>query len=173
MKTLLRTEWFKFVTRLKAQRVGARVEFGGFTVGENVKASLMRDSSLILCDGVHLGEFTRLGLGEGACLHVCKDTKLTGWNTLYANKSIQIGSGCALAPHAMIVDYNHTNLATGECAGEAVTIAKGTWIGAYSIVLSGVFIGENAVVGANSTVTHDVKANTKVAGNPAKEIQPA
>ena len=45
------------------------------------------------------------------------------------------------------------------------------WIGAGAIILPGVTVGENAVIGAGSVVTHDVPANTVAAGNPAKIIR--
>lgn len=52
-----------------------------------------------------------------------------------------------------------------------VHIAKGVWIGAKSIILKGVSIGEGAVVGAGSVVTRDVAPYTIVAGNPAALIR--
>ena len=41
-------------------------------------------------------------------------------------------------------------------------------IGSGATLLGGITIGENAIVGAGSVVTHDVPANTTVTGNPAK-----
>jgi serine acetyltransferase len=38
------------------------------------------------------------------------------------------------------------------------------------IILKGIKIGDNTIVGAGSVVTHDIEANTIVAGNPAKVI---
>ena len=52
-----------------------------------------------------------------------------------------------------------------------VTIKTGAWIGAGCIILAGITIGENAVVGAGSVVTKDVEPYTVVAGNPAKLIR--
>lgn len=52
-----------------------------------------------------------------------------------------------------------------------VHIKRGAWIGARSIILKGVTIGEGAIIGAGSTVTKDVKAYTIVAGNPAKLVR--
>ena len=52
-----------------------------------------------------------------------------------------------------------------------ITIHKGAWIGSGAIILGGVTIGENAVVGAGSVVTKNVGKNTVVAGNPAKLIK--
>ncbi len=50
------------------------------------------------------------------------------------------------------------------------TVKKGASIGAGSIIMCGVTIGEKAMVGAGSVVTKDVPANTLVIGNPAKEV---
>jgi len=44
-------------------------------------------------------------------------------------------------------------------------------VAAKAVILPGVTIGEGAVVGACSVVTHDVPSWTVVAGNPAKEIK--
>ena len=49
-------------------------------------------------------------------------------------------------------------------------VCKGASIGANATILTGIKIGEYAMVGAGSVVTKDVRANTIVVGNPAKEI---
>lgn len=50
-------------------------------------------------------------------------------------------------------------------------IKQGAWITPGCIILAGVTIGENAVIGAGSVVTRDVEPFTVVAGNPAKMIK--
>ena len=50
-------------------------------------------------------------------------------------------------------------------------IRKGASIGANSTIICGNTIGENAMVGAGAVVTHDVKANIIVVGNPASEYK--
>ena len=52
-----------------------------------------------------------------------------------------------------------------------ITIGNSVWIGAGATILKGVTIGDNAIIGAGAVVTKDVKANTIVAGNPAKTIK--
>ena len=52
-----------------------------------------------------------------------------------------------------------------------IVIKDYAWIGSKSVILPGVTIGENAVVGAGSVVTKDVPDNAIVAGNPAKIIK--
>jgi acetyltransferase-like isoleucine patch superfamily enzyme len=54
---------------------------------------------------------------------------------------------------------------------EKTLVKRGASIGSGSTVLSNVTIGENAIVGAGSVVTHDVPPNTIVAGNPAKVLR--
>ncbi len=51
-----------------------------------------------------------------------------------------------------------------------ITIHDNSFIGTDSIILPGVTIGPNAIVGAGSVVTKSVPKNTIVAGNPAKQI---
>ena len=50
-------------------------------------------------------------------------------------------------------------------------LKKGCWIGTNSVILPGVTIGQNSVVGANSVVTKDVPDYTVAAGIPAKIIK--
>jgi acetyltransferase-like isoleucine patch superfamily enzyme len=54
---------------------------------------------------------------------------------------------------------------------EPTLVKEGASIGSGSTILSNVVIGEHAVVGAGSVVTHDVPANTIVAGNPARILR--
>ena len=54
---------------------------------------------------------------------------------------------------------------------EYTLVKKGASIGSGSTILSGITIGENAIVGAGSVVTKDVPANAIVAGNPARVIR--
>ena len=52
-------------------------------------------------------------------------------------------------------------------------VKRGASIGTSTTILCGVTIGENAIVGAGSVVTHDVPDNAVVAGNPARLMKEA
>ena len=59
----------------------------------------------------------------------------------------------------------------GYYPDKAVTLKRGCWIGANAIILPGVTIGENAVIGAGSVVTRSVPDRVVAVGNPARVIK--
>jgi acetyltransferase-like isoleucine patch superfamily enzyme len=67
-------------------------------------------------------------------------------------------------PVVPIIDQGHSD-------SQEIVIKKGSWIGAASVILPGVTIGENAVVGAGSIVTKSIPSRVLAAGNPATIIR--
>ncbi|PKA02925.1 hypothetical protein CH375_20065 [Leptospira ellisii] len=65
----------------------------------------------------------------------------------------------------------HSKLRQTGITEKPIRIENGAWIGSGSIVLGGVTIGEESVVGAGSVVTKDVPARCVYAGNPARFIK--
>jgi acetyltransferase-like isoleucine patch superfamily enzyme len=54
---------------------------------------------------------------------------------------------------------------------DSIVLKKGCWVGAGTIILPGVTVGENAVIGAGSVVTKNIPSHTVAVGNPAKVIR--
>ncbi len=85
---------------------------------------------------------------------------------------IVIGSGTQIGPGVQIYAADHPrDVATrrsGLELGRSVSIGVDVWIGGGAILLPGVTVGDGAVIGAGSVVTHDVAAGTTVKGNPAR-----
>ena len=52
-----------------------------------------------------------------------------------------------------------------------IIIGDNVWLGDRTVILSGVHIGDGAVIAANAVVTHDVPAYSVVGGVPAKKIR--
>jgi len=100
-----------------------------------------------------------------------------GFSTfIYASSQISIGHDCMIAPFVYIVDSDHgINLGTPmnlqKNISRPILIGSDVWIGAHSIILSGVKIGDGAVIAAGSVINQDVPANTIVGGVPAKIIK--
>jgi maltose O-acetyltransferase len=85
---------------------------------------------------------------------------------------VTIGEGTQIGPAVHIYAADHPRDAETRRAGlefgRPVEIGRNVWIGGGAIVLPGVRIGDDAIVGAGSVVTRDVAAGATVAGNPAR-----
>ena len=64
---------------------------------------------------------------------------------------------------------NHVHM--GAHYSLPIHIGNKVWIGANSVVLPGVTIGENSVIGAGSIVTRDIPANVVAVGNPCRVLR--
>jgi len=109
-------------------------------------------------------------------------------------KNARIGKNCKISSHSFVCEgvtiednvfvghgvtfindaYPRATNSEGELQSERdwkvepTLVKKGASIGSGATILSNLVIGENALVGAGSVVTHDVPDNAIVAGNPAK-----
>ena len=85
---------------------------------------------------------------------------------------ISIGDDVVFGPNVSILAHDAgTCNALGYAKIGCVTIGDRVFIGEGSVVLPGVSIGSDVIIGANSTVTKDVPDNCVVVGNPAKIIR--
>ncbi|EJV2650710.1 sugar O-acetyltransferase [Vibrio vulnificus] len=96
--------------------------------------------------------------------------------TLVDDTHIYIGNSVMIAPNVTIATAGHP--IDPELRRKVaqfnipVHIKDNVWIGANSVVLPGVTIGENSVIGAGSVVTKDIPANVVAVGNPCRVLRP-
>jgi maltose O-acetyltransferase len=84
---------------------------------------------------------------------------------------ISIEDGVTFGPGVRIFAHDASSLRSlGKTRIGLVRLRRNCFIGASSVVLPGCSVGENSIVGANSTVTRDVPANEVWAGTPAVRI---
>lgn len=85
---------------------------------------------------------------------------------------VTIGQGTQIGPAVQIYTADHPHDPAQRRAmlefGRPVHIGRQVWIGGGAIILPGVTIGDDAIIGAGSVVTRDVPAGAKVMGNPAR-----
>ncbi len=88
---------------------------------------------------------------------------------------VTIGDNCQLAPNVAIYTAGHpihpASRNTMYEYGISVTIGDNVWIGGNTVILPGVHIGSNVVIGAGSVVTKDIPDWSVAVGNPCRVVK--
>ncbi|MGG7507942.1 sugar O-acetyltransferase [Plantibacter sp. YIM 135249] len=88
---------------------------------------------------------------------------------------ITIGRDCQIGPNVQLLTPTHPVDPQPRRdkleAAEPIVIEDNVWLGGGAIILPGVTIGENSVIGAGAVVTKDVPRNSVAVGNPARVIR--
>lgn len=86
---------------------------------------------------------------------------------------IEIGDNVLIGQQVVIATLDHDLIPAkrANMLPSPVKIGNGVWVGAHATILSGVTVGDGAVIAAGAVVTKDVPANAVVGGVPAKIIK--
>lgn len=88
---------------------------------------------------------------------------------------VKIGDNCQFAPNVSIYTAGHPihpfTRNSGYEYGIEVTIGDNVWIGGNTVIVPGVHIGSNSVIGAGSVVTKDIPEWVVAAGNPCRVLK--
>ncbi len=88
---------------------------------------------------------------------------------------VKIGNNCQFAPNVSIYTAGHPIHPVSRNSlyeyGISVTIGDNVWIGGNTVILPGVHIGSNTVIGAGSVVTKDIPDWVVAAGNPCRVVK--
>jgi acetyltransferase-like isoleucine patch superfamily enzyme len=157
---------------------------------------LMSGEFLSIAPDVKLGR--GVTLSKFINLYGCEigdDTKIGAFVEI--QRDAKVGRRCKISSHTFICEgvtiedyvfighgvtfindrYPRATTASGELQTpadwtmETTLVKKGASIGSGATILSNVVIGEHAIVGAGSVVTHDVPPHAIVAGNPARALR--
>jgi len=99
-------------------------------------------------------------------LQLGENTDIGAFTYINAKYGVDIGEGVQIGSHCSIYSWSTIDDKKGK-----VTIKRNAKIGAHSVIMPGVTVGENAVIGAISFVTCDVPDNAIVVGVPARVIK--
>ena len=113
----------------------------------------------------------RLECWRGARITVGDGTYFNRGAEIVAAASVTIGRDCAIGRDVIIMDSDQHAMPGERFIAKPVQIEDRVWIGARSIVLKGVTIGHDSVVGAGSIVTRDIPPLSIAVGQPARVIR--
>lgn len=148
--------------------------FPGYKLGYYVRRLLI--NKLLRFSGKEIVVKNKCYFGNGKRLKVGDRSQL-GQNSRL-NGDITIGSDVMMGPDVIMMATSHAfdkiDLPInqqGESVESPIIIGDDVWVGTRVIILPGVSIGSNSIIGAGSVVTKSFPNNSIIAGNPAKLIR--
>jgi acetyltransferase-like isoleucine patch superfamily enzyme len=179
--------------RRTRERVVHRLRFGGIRghfLGLLLRFKLPRSGILVVMGGWQLPEIDdrggRIEVGDcaffpgvriecwrGARIRIGDGTYLNRNIEIVAAESVTIGRDCKIGRDVIIMDTDQHALPGRPLEARPVVIEDRVWIGARAIVLKGVTIGHDTIVGAGSVVTRSLPPRSVAVGQPARAIREA
>ena len=131
------------------------------------KAEFRPGAYAVTCSKISLGD--RVIIRPGTMLFADPGPNGAG---IEIEDNVMLGSGV----HIYCANHRFDNVEMplidqGHYESQSVTLKNGCWVGANAIILPGVVVGRNSVVGAGSIVTKDIPSGVVAVGNPAKVIK--
>ncbi len=120
-------------------------------------------------EGVTIGYPYRVKIGRHVSLN--EWVFLDGYGGLVIEDNVRIAHRVSINTSNHKYDRLDIPIHKQGLSSKPVHIKHDVWIGCGAIILQGITIGENAIVGAGAVVTKDVPANAIVGGVPAKVIK--
>ena len=164
---VLRARWYlRQVTTL-----GARVRLWGCPSVRN-RGRILIGNRVSLVSTVATLELVS---EPGGTLEIGDSTFINYGCSIAATRLVSIGLKCTIGSYTIIMDNDYHRLEperrNERPESAPIVLEENAWLGARVIVLRGVTIGTNSVIGAGSVVTHDIPPHSLAVGVPAKVIR--
>jgi len=172
----------RLICFIKGVQLGRKVNFNGFPVirrYENSKISIgdyciFNSAKNSVWVGLH-NRCTFVTLTKNSEIIFGDHSGGSGIIVLAA-KMIKVGKNVLIGSHTMIIDndFHHSDPAkrhlSEDIPARPITIEDNVFIGTNCMILKGVTIGKNSVIGANSVVITSIPENSIAIGNPCKVV---
>lgn len=109
----------------------------------------------------------------GKNIHLGKNVFINSGCRFQDQGGIYIGDNVLIGHNVVLATLNHNEnpKKRGNLIPAQIKIGNDVWVGSNAVILSGVTIGDGAIIAAGAVVTKDVGENTIVAGVPARYIR--
>lgn len=157
----LNTAWCRYVLRCAGR---------GSVIGRGTR--IVNFTNVSIGSGCFIQEHVYMRAGAGGFIRIGNDCAVNSFAKLFGHGGIEIGDRSQLGPACLITtthhDYRRSDL---KAEFRKVTIGKGVWVGANTLILPGITIGDECVIGAGSVVTRDIPEGSIAVGSPARVLK--
>lgn len=133
-----------------------------------------KGARLIAGRGCRIADHCHLEIGATGLLSIGTRVVIGPHTRIHAATQVHIGARCMLSWNCSIFDsIGHRMWLEGQDEAEIeapIVIGDDVWIGPYTIIMKGVEIGSNSIIGAGSTVRRSMPPNSLAYGNPARVV---
>jgi len=152
----------------QATSVGARARVYGSPRVTNKGTMIIGDRVRLISTVATI----EVSVGPGATLEIGDQVYINYGCSIGATQLVRIGSRCNIGTYCIMMDNDYHSLEPerrNEMPPSApIILEENVWLGARVIVLRGVRIGANSVIGAGSVVSKDIPPRSVAVGVPAK-----
>jgi acetyltransferase-like isoleucine patch superfamily enzyme len=166
-RSLTRLSWFKLL--YPGLIIGRHV-----VIGRGVRFRVLNSATLRIGDRVQID--ANAELHSDGFLSIGSDAYIGTGTIIVAADRIEIGNDALIAAYVTVRDQDHRSkridglYRTQGLETSPIAVGTNVWIGTGAVVLKGVSIGDNCVIGANSVVTRSLPSDTRAAGVPARSL---
>lgn len=181
----MNSNWFKLVLKATKVEYGKNLLLKGIPIIFNYSGAIINIGDNVTMNSSWLSNL--IGLYQrtiiitrtsGAEIHIGNSVGISG-ATIYARRKISIGNNTLIGGNTKIIDNDfhpidpelRRKTPNDNMGISSIDIGENVFIGCNCLILKGVKIGDNAVIGAGSVVTSEIPANCVAAGNPARVVR--
>lgn len=146
------------------------VSYPNLSIGKNFKLGystthiIHPTSSGILGKNIDIRNNFNLVLGKNANLTIGDNVFLNNGCSINCLESVIIGENTLFGENVKLYDHNHrydtSQVYHKEFTTDSIKIGENCWLGSNTIILKGVNIGNNVIIGAGCVIHKDVPANS-------------
>jgi len=138
------------------------------------KCDIAAQGPIIIGENCKIGDYAILNSKKGY-ISIGSESAINEFCIIQGSGGVEIGQRCAIAPSVKFLK-NHIipvdkNAKYGSTTDKLTKVGRNVWIGADTVIIDGVAVGDYTIVGANSFVNKNIPSSVVAAGTPVRVIK--